>query len=226
MNYIIDIVLIALIVLIVAVSSKRGFILTVFDFASGIVAFIGARILSPYVSTFVYDNFFKSTVISFLSEKYSSAGDTVASAIDNMYSVFSFLPEGIYAYIKESGIIDSQAISQTIMTNITTVEQLESSIVGPIMSSVIQLIAFAVLSIVLLVVLRIAAKFISRVVNISKIAGKLNSILGAAVGLLKGLVYVFIIAVVICVLSYASEDVAVYAADSYICSFASKLIGI
>lgn len=226
MNYIIDIVLVSLVVLIVAVSSKRGLILTIFDFASGIVAFIGARILSPYVSTFVYDNFFKATVVSFLAEKYSAAGDSLASAIDNMASVFSFLPEGIYAYITESGLIDSQSISQSFMTNITTVEQIESSVVGPIMTSVIQLIAFAALSTVLLIVLRIVAKFISRVVNISKIAGKLNSILGAAVGLLKGLVYVFIIAVVICVLSYASETVAVYAADSYICSFASKLIGI
>lgn len=226
MNHIIDIILVAVLLLIVFISSKRGFILTVFDLVSGILAFIGARFLAPPTAVFLYDSFAKPTVMTFLTEKYVSAGNTIAEAVNNLASVFDFLPQGIHAYVSEAGFLDGSVVSQNILNNIATVEQLESGLVAPVITAVIQLIAFAVLSIVLLVVLRIAARFISKVITISKIADKLNSTLGAAFGLLKGLIYVFIIAVVISVVSYSSETIAVYAADSYICSLASQLIGI
>lgn len=226
MNHIIDIILVAAIFLIVFISSKRGFILTVFDLVSGILAFIGARFLAPPVSVVLYNVFAKEPVTAFLTQKYTSAGDSIAAAINNLTSTLDFLPEGVLTYVKESGLLDGEVISQNIMNNITTVEQLESGIVAPIITSLLQLVAFAVLSIVLLIVLRIAARFISKVIKISKIADKLNSVLGAVFGLLKGCVYVFIIAVVISLLSCASETIAAYAADSYICSFTSTLIGI
>lgn len=226
MSHIIDIILVAVVLLIVFLSSKRGFILTVLDLVSGIFAFIAARFIAPPVSVLLYDAFAKEFVITFLTDKYVSAGNSIASAVNNLSSVFDFLPDGVYTYVQQSGILDGNAVSQNIMNSITTVEQLESGIVAPIITAIIQLVAFAVLSILLLIVFRIAARLISKVITISKIADKLNSLLGAAFGLLKGLIYVFIIAVVISVVSYSSETIAAYAADSYICSFASTLIGI
>lgn len=226
MNYIIDIVLVAIIALIVFLSSKRGFIVTVFDLFSGIIAFIGARVLAPTVSVLLYDTFAKEAVLNFLTEKYVSAENSIADAVNNLSSVFDFLPDGVLAYVQEAGFLNGDAVSQSIMNSITTVEQLENGIVAPIVTAVIQLVAFAVLAVVLLIVLRIVARIISKIITISKIADKLNTLLGAAFGLLKGFVYVFIIAIVICVLSYASETIAAYAANSYICSFASTLIGI
>lgn len=226
MNHIIDIVLVAVVLLIVFVSSKRGFILTVLDLVSGVLAFIGARFLAPPVAVFLYDAAAKEPVTAFLTEKYVSAGNSIADAINNLTSTLDFLPEGVLAYVNEAGFLDGAVISQNIMSSITTVEQIESVIVAPVITALLQLVAFAALSVILLVVLRIAARFISKVITISKIADKLNSVLGAVFGLLKGCVYVFIIAVVISVLSCASETVAAYAADSYICSFASTLIGI
>ena len=146
--------------------------------------------------------------------------------MNNVATSLDFLPDGILAYVNASGMMDGNAVSQNILSSITTVEQIESVVVAPVVTAVIQLIAFAVLAVVLLVALRIAAKFISKVITISKIADKLNTILGAVFGLLKGCVYVFIIAVALSVLSFASESIAVYTADSFICSLASTLIGI
>lgn len=226
MNHIIDIVLVAIIALMVFISSKRGFIVTVLELASGVLAFIGARMLAPSVSVLLYDTFAKKIVTDFIAEKYAAAGNSIASVVNNLSSSLDFLPEGVLAYVNASGILDGNTVSQNIMSSITTVEQIESVVVAPVITAILQLVAFAVLSMVLLVVLRIAARFISKVITISKIADKLNSILGAVCGLLKGCVYVFIIAVVLSVLSFASESVAVYTADSVICSFASTLIGI
>lgn len=226
MNHIIDIVLVAIIALMVFISSKRGFIVTVLELASGVLAFIGARMLAPSASVVLYNTFAKQAVTDFIAEKYAQAGNSIAAVVNNLTSLLDFLPEGVLAYVNASGISDGNAVSQTILGSITTVEQIESVVVAPVITAVLQLIAFAVLSVVLLVVLRIAARFISKVITISKIADKLNSILGAVFGLLKGCVYVFIIAVALSVISFASQSVAVYTADSFICSLASTLIGI
>ncbi len=226
MNHIIDIVLVAIIALMVFISSKRGFIVTVLELASGVLAFIGARMLAPSASVVLYNTFAKQPVTDFIAEKYAEAGNSIAAVVNNLTSSLDFLPEGVLAYVNASGISDGNAVSQTILGSITTVEQIESVVVAPVITAVLQLIAFAVLSVVLLVVLRIAARFISKVITISKIADKLNSILGAVFGLLKGCVYVFIIAVALSVISFASQSVAVYTADSFICSLASTLIGI
>ena len=128
--------------------------------------------------------------------------------------------------VEKTGIFNGEAISQEIMSSITTVEQLESVIAAPVVTAVLQLISFGVLSVLLLIGLRIASVFISKVIKVSKLADKLNTILGAVFGLLEGCVYVFIIAVVISLLSFTSETIASYAADSYICQLASTLIGI
>ena len=226
MNYIVDIILVALIALIAFISSKRGFVRTVLDLVSGVAAFIGARFLAPPVSVYLYDNVAKVPVTNFLTEKYASAGDSLAQVISNATQTLEFLPEGVLAYIKEAGFLDGEVISAEILSSITTVEQIESVIAAPIVTAILQIIAFAVLSVVLLIVLRIASLFISKVIKISKLADKINTILGGVFGILKGLVYVFIIAVVLCLLSFASEEIAAYAADSYICQFTSTLIGI
>ncbi len=226
MNYIVDIVLVALVALIAFISSKRGFIRTVLDLVSGIAAFIGARFLAPPVSVFLYDNVAKVPVTNFLDAKYASAGDSLAQVINNAAQTLDFLPEGVLAYIKEAGFLDGEVISAEILGSITTVEQIESVIVAPVVTAILQIIAFAVLAVVLLIGLRIAAVFISKIIKISKIADKINTILGGVFGILKGLVYVFIIAVVLCLLSFTSEEIAVYTADSYICQLTSTLIGI
>ena len=226
MNHIIDIILVAAIVIITLVASKRGFIRTVLDLVSGVAAFIGARLLAHPVAVFLYDNVAKVPVTNFLAAKYESAGNSLASVINNATSTLDFLPEGVLAYVEKTGIFNGEAISQEIMGSITTVEQLESVIAAPVVTAVLQLVSFGVLSVLLLIGLRIASVFISKVIKVSKLADKLNTILGAVFGLLEGCVYVFIIAVVISLLSFTSETIATYAAGSYICQLASTLIGI
>lgn len=226
MAHIIDIILVAVVLLIVFISAKRGIIRTVFDLASGIMAFLGAKVLAPSVSVFLYDSFVKEIALNFLNEKYAGIENAIADSVSNIASVFDFLPAGVLTYMENSGMMDSQALSHSIMTSITTVEQLEASVVAPVLTALLQILSFAVLALVLLVALRIASGFISKLITKVKIADKLNSALGAVFGLLKGGIYMLIIAAVISIVSCSSQTVAAYAADSYICSLVASFIGI
>ncbi len=225
MNYIIDIILVGIVFLIVYLGAKKGFIVTVFDLIAGVLAVIAAKFASTGVADFIYNNILKEKVIAFLAEKYADLQAGIAGAIDNSVSVFNFLPEGILSFIQSAGFLDSDALSAEILGSITTVEQLESSIVSPVLLSVLGIICFAVLSVIFVFVFRIVGRLISKVVNISKLAGKLDSLLGGVCGFVKGCLYAIVIAAVICVVSFLNETLASYAADSFICSFIAELIG-
>lgn len=222
----IDIILIAVFVLIVALAVKKGFILTVFDLFSGIAAFIGARFIAPPVASAIYESKVRNIVIEFLTEKYKGAENTIAQSLGSVTEAFDFLPDGVYSYIENAGLLDTQAMSQSILSSITTVERLEADIVGPVVLAVVNLICFAVLAFILLIVLRIAGRLLSKLISVTKLGKNLNKTLGGITGVLKGVVYVFIIATILSVVSLASESVAEYTASSYICSVARTLIGI
>ncbi len=223
MAHLIDIILVLLIVLIAFIGSKRGFVLTVFDLFSGIASFVIARITAPHAAVFVYDNFAKETVMAFLEEKYNAAGTAMTDAVG---SVFGFLPEGMYAYAEKSGLLDPSAISQDVLSKITTVAELEQNIARPVVTAVINIVCFAAIACVALIVLKIVGRLLSGFISKIKIIGKLNSLLGGVAGVLKGVVDVFIIAVVLCIVSFSSETIASYAADSFICGIVSDIIGI
>lgn len=223
MNYIIDIILVLLIALIAFISSKRGFVLTVFDLFSGIASLVIAKLAAPYAAVFVYDNFAKATVMAFLEEKYSDVGTAMTDAVS---AVFGFLPEGMYAFAEKSGLLDASAVSQDVLSKITTVAELEANIARPVVTAVINIVCFAAIAFVSVIVLKIVGRLLSGIISRIKIIGKLNSLLGGIAGVLKGVVDVFIIAVILCIVSFSSETIATYTADSYICSFISQLIGI
>lgn len=222
----IDIILIAVVVLITLLAVRKGFVRTVFELFSGLFAFIIARILASPVASALYTASVQKIVLQFLAEKYQGAENTIAQSLSNITEAFDFLPDGVYAYVEKAGFLDAQAMSQSILSSITTVERLEAEIVGPVVLAVMNLICFAVLAFVLLIVLRIVGRLLSKLVSATKLGKKLNQTLGGVAGLLKGVVYAFIIAIVISVVSLASETVAEYAASSYICTIARTLIGI
>ena len=222
----VDIILIAVLALITLLAVKKGFVLTVFELFSGVAAFIAARILAQPVASALYEASVRNMVLEFLTEKYQGAENTIAQSLSSVTEVFDFLPDGVYSYVENAGLLDTQSMSQSILSSITTVERLEAEIAGPVVLAVMNLICFAVLSFILLIVLRIVGRLLSKLVTVTKLGKKLNKALGGAAGLLKGVVYVFIIATVLSVLSLASESVAEYTATSYICTLARALIGI
>lgn len=226
MSYIIDIILVAILVLIVFLASKKGLVVTLFDIASGIIAFIAAKLLSPIAADYIYGGYVREGVIEFLSEKYNGIEASIADAVNNIASVFSFLPSGVLQYADSAGFLDSDTVASGIMESITTVSQLETKIVAPVVTAIITIVCFAVLALILLVVLRIVGRLLAKLVTMTKLTKRLDSILGAVLGAAKGCIYVFILAAIISVVSYSSETLASYAANSVICGFVSGIIGI
>ena len=223
---IIDILLVAIVGLIIFISAKRGFILTVFDLVSGVIACILARFVAPTVAQLVYDGAVKQIVIDFLTQEFADIESAVASVIADPSALFGFLPENVADFVFNSGLIDINSVSESIFSGITTVEQLEANIVGPVVLTIVNFICYGIISFIFLIALRIVGNLISKLVTVTKLGEKLNSILGAVFGTLKGVLYAFLLSIILVVVSLFSEAVAGYTSVSYICNFAGSLLGL
>ncbi len=223
---ILDIILVALVVLIAFLAARRGLILTILDLVSGIVAFVLGKMLATPVAEFFYKSFFRQKVLDFLTEKFDNIEGSIADAIENISSVFKFLPEGVYTYVKQSGLINSDEAAESLMERISSVSQLEQNVVSPVMTALIGMFCFVIISGIILIALRLISVPVSKLLTKSKIADSLNTVLGGVFGVVKGLIYAFIIAIVICVVSFANKAVAEYAANSFICEMAANLLGL
>lgn len=225
MGWIIDLVLAGVIALVIFISYKKGIVSTVIDLVAGIAAFAIAKIIAPVAAEGVYNGIVKQIAIDFLTEKYNGIESSIAGAFSNAAASLDFLPEGMLSYIESAGLLDTDALAAGLLSEITTVAQLEEKFVAPVVIAILNLLCFAVISVLLVIALKFVGKFVSRFVTSFKFTGKIDKTVGAVFGLLKGALYAFIIAAVISVVSFASESMAVFAADSYFCSLASALIG-
>lgn len=225
MSYLIDIILVGVIALIVFLSSRKGIILTLVDLIAGFAAFAVAKIIAPFAAEGIYNSMVKNIVVEFLTEKYAGIESSISDALANVTSAFDFLPEGILSYVESSGFLDSDAIASGIMSEVTTVAQLETQVVAPVVIAILNLLCFAVLSMVLLIAFKFVGRFASRLVKAISITKRLDGILGGVFGFFKGALYAVVIAAVISVVSFSSETLATHAANSYICSFVAGLMG-
>ena len=223
MGWLIDIILVGIIALVVFISYKKGIISTVIDLVAGVAAFALAKIIAPVAAEGVYNSIVKQIAIDFLTEKYNGIENSLADAIANATASLEFLPEGILSYIESAGFLDSEALAAGMMGEITTVAQLESQFVAPVVIAILNLLCFAVISVLLVIALKFAGKFVSRFVTSFQFTAKIDRSVGAAFGFLKGVLYAFIIAAVVSVISFASESFAAMTSDSYFCAIVSAL---
>lgn len=221
----IDVALGAIMILIIVIGMKRGFIKTIFDLGAGLIAFLIAKLAAPGVASAVYSSFVKGSVIDILNKKYAETQEGFATAIDSFTGIFDFLPKGVVDMLSKNGAIDSNSISQSVLSNITTVEQLESEIVAPVIQVVLIIVCFAVIALVSTILLRIVGSLISKLIKKISLADKVNMALGGAVGVLKAALYTIVLASIINVVALTSESIASYAAQSQICLFVAMIIG-
>ncbi len=226
MPYIIDIILVAVVALIAFLSTRKGFILTLTDLVSGVLAFLIGKLTAPLAANFIYTNFLKEKAMEFLNRQYTDVQMSIEFAADNVLSVFGFLPQGMVSYLDNSDVINSQNIAQSIMQSVTTIEELEQKIIAPVVLVIVNMFCFAVISFIALILLRLLGKMLSKAVTAFNITERIDSILGGIFGVIKGVIYVFIIALIITVISFVNSTVAEYAADSFVCGIAAKLLSL
>ena len=194
MNYIVDIILVALVVITVGVAVKKGFITTLIETFSFLISAFAAKEISPLVSNWAYEAFIRDTVEKSFNNILSGAASGMSMQA-KANELLSDIPEGMLKLAELTGT-DINALASTVSaqaaTNDQLVQNLIDKVVYNIVTSVSQAIFFIVLFILFTIILSIVAKLFKKV-NKIPLLGKVNEVLGGVIGVIKAVIIVFVI---------------------------------
>lgn len=195
---ILDIFFLAFAVLTIFIARKKGFVLTLLDFAAFFLAVFLAIPVSGWLAEGVYNTFISQSVVTALESQLPSAASSAEIAAQ-VNAVLSDFPDFVTAYASSIGIDISEISRQVSAAGASAgslAQTVEADIVAPIVTAVCKAIIFVILLIIFVILLKIAARLINQFFKLP-VLKTLNGTLGAILGVLKAAVGIVIICSVI-----------------------------
>src|SRR5659263_10153 len=185
MSIIFDVVTVGLILIIIISSALKGFVRSIFELCGYIASFIVASIFSVPLGNFLYVHIIKAPF-------YNGASEYISSLTGGAQQVFrQFLTD----YHLSTQVLDNAAKSPSDAVNGAVM----NGLVAPMGNLIGRGIAFVVIFFLCLFLVRILAR-VGDIINKLPVIGGLNRLLGAAVGIIKATIIMFLICTIIAVL--------------------------
>lgn len=225
---IVDLILFIVIALVAIASAKKGFLMTLFNIASYVIAGILSKIFSAPVAAYVYEGFLGEKVIGKLQELMPSGsveGEITTVILKVIETLPSYIQSLINHFVNPSDIVNAGAEG---LNTVYTVEMLEQSYLAPVIINVLGIVAMVLLFILLVFILRIVFSVINKGLTKKKhkfIRGT-NTLLGAAFGAVKGTAIVALIAAVLNIGAPVinNPDLTQFVNGSAICNMVAEIL--
>lgn len=201
MEYILDLIFIALAVVMIILGAKKGLIKALLDGLSTIASGIIAYILATPVAKVIYDAFVRGVVKSEFLKGLNDSGTDFGSISEKVNALVNELPEGALAIASKFGFDVNGAISNVVSSAPDSNESLVETLMTNIGDNIFLTITEAVTMIALFIIVSIALTFVIRLLN--KVVKKLpvikqaNKLAGGLLGLIKAVVIIFVISTVL-----------------------------
>ena len=196
MNYLLDIFLLLLFLLITIISTERGFVNSVWGSVTIIGSFVVAYMFGGVVGEWICDNF----VLKYISEyAYGIVESLIENSAENynISNLFESLPEEFVTLVENCGadisVLNSQFGSSLTLSQVELYSFAESvaSPISQTLSNAIAIVSIFLISLLILWIIGLVVKIIVKI----PIIKTLNSLLGFVFGVIKGLVIVWILCV-------------------------------
>ena len=198
MSLILDIILIAVFAAFVFAAVKKGFIRTLLELVAVVAALVLAYQFSPMASQAVFDGMLEKNITSSIETQISNNVDT-ATAAKKAELALDAIPDFAVSLADAAGVdIDNikNKISSENLSAESVANELVEKIAEPIITGALTIIFFILLACVLIIVLKIAAAKISKLFKVP-IVGTADKLLGAVLGICRGLVVLILICTVL-----------------------------
>lgn len=195
LGILIDILLCLCLVLFVIRTAKKGFALSLFNILAFIGAFVLASLASKHLSTLIYTSFFEQSVIDSIGNSAAAIVNSTADGIKNFVSTEFPL---LFNFSNISGVgLDTTAVQSA---TAATATQISKTLIEPVFVNLISFFVYIVTLIISLPILRFIGKKLSKIFTIS-LVGTINSILGGLLGIVKGVVCVFLVSAALLIIT-------------------------
>ncbi|MBQ5825678.1 MAG: CvpA family protein [Clostridia bacterium] len=191
----VDFVLMIIVIVTVIISMKKGFIKSVLSLACVVVSFVAASALCVSVAEFCYDNVIQHIVTSVIEDKINSIADNVSS-INVIQSAVDSFPDVIIDQADALGVDIKGFVKDISLMNLSTEDtamMISEHVVRPAALILLKVVCYLLLYIVFRLISGILANIINRIFNVS-VLKKLNRLMGAVLGLVKGIMIVIVVA--------------------------------
>lgn len=186
MGIILDLIVLAIIILFVIISAKKGFVKTLIQFAGILAAIYLATTLSAPIANFTYEKAIEPAVVSSINNTLNNVAQGAENAVKE--EIFEVLPSFVQNRVDISELNFNQDGS-----NIA--KDVCESVVKPISITFLKSVYTLIIFIILSIVVKILANIINKLFSFSVI-GKANRILGGVIGVLQGIIFAIIFIIV------------------------------
>ncbi len=205
---IIDIVLIAVVVVMVVLSAKKGFVASCLDALSLAISGIASYKLCEPAAKYAYDLFIGNLV----KTEFRQALDDMSTSLsvkDKVAGMLNALPETAIKLMESKGMnIEnlSGSVSSSLASNEEALIETVATTVGEtIMLSFLNVVFFIILFILLTIVVRLVSNFFSNNLEKVPVVGSLDTLLGSVLGLIKALVVIVALNVLLYIIVSTAE---------------------
>ena len=194
MKAVLDIIIVCVIIVCVALGYKKGFVKTVMNLLSSVIAFLMAKVFSPPLANLIYSGWIKPSFISSVTAqiesfltKNISLGSLVGSdkpPPDNfvkMLENYGFKIPNVQEWLNEAVSKGADNVNEFVA----------EKIVEPVALGISTFIAFAAILIASLILLKIITLLLSKAVELSGLKS-INKLGGTVLGLIYGLLLAYI----------------------------------
>lgn len=208
MTYI-DLILLAVVLVIVYVSIRNGFFKTLFNLLAYVLAVVAAKVVSPIFAKATFDRFIRSGAEEYLSESLSDI--TVEQLPEKAELVIDSVPDKLRGLLEIIGLNEekiSEQIGSVELESQDIVTSVIDNVVEPIGTAIMQFLIFIILGIIFLIVAKIIVRLLDGVIKKLPVLKGVNSILGGALGIIRGLLFAVVFAGLLGIIASVSDNQA------------------
>ncbi len=191
---IIDIVIIAVAIIVIVLSAKKGFVASFLDTFSIVISSFVSYKLSPVVADSMYNMFIRDLVRT----EFRQALDEMASNLsvgEKVSGMINALPETALKLASSMGIdvnnFSSSLVSSVNTTNEALIDQVADTLAYDIMISLTKIVVFVILFILATLLIRFISSFFSNNLEKLPIIGGIDTLIGGVLGVVKAVVIIF-----------------------------------
>ena len=190
MAYVFDLIIVCTLIFMIVIGYRRGFVQSLVQIAGYVLAFVLALSLSTPIANAVFDGAIAEGVETKLTESFVGAVDGSPSEKANAFI------EGLPGPIA-SALLKNESVTDTLrdldenleLSAQKFAETVVENAIRPVVVSLIRIVLFILLFILLSLAIKLLAKLFKPLTNLPLIR-QVDGVLGAVLGLLKGIVFV------------------------------------
>lgn len=212
MGIVLDLIIAAVIIIEVVISARRGFARVAIELVGFIAAILLTFTISTPLSQATYDKIIEPSFVSTLDTALKDSSQNATEAAWNA------LPDIVKKHSDKLGV-SKEKIETGIAENAgnavqDAAEGISQRVVKPVAVKFLSLMFGVILMAVFIFIVKILAKFINRLFSIS-LVGKLNRLLGAVVGLPKGIIVALLLcSVVALAVSFTQNGIWIFTSEN------------